>query len=425
MANFHHRRLGNGINIFIHPTAKFKTILVQLIFHRQLCKEEVTQSALLPSILQRGSKNYPTRQKLALSLEELYGTELMSEVIKKGERQLVSYSMDLVHDQYLPGESQLLRKSLEIFNDLLTNPLLEGDAFKADYVKQEKEQHERVIKGIINDKIAYSVERCLQEMCKEEPFSVFKYGTVEQLAQQTPFSLYNFYRQFMQESPADLHIIGDLDVEETFALVEKIFTYKRGKEKVVPPTQVDIQPGEIRYVKEEMDVNQGKLVLGFRTGLRFGDKDYFALLMYNGILGSFPHSKLFQNVREKASLAYYAYSRLEKHKGLMVISSGIEADNYERALEIIRQQVEAMRKGEFSQEDLDNTRSGLRNQFLLEEDSPYAIINRSLDGMLAGQVLGTEELLQQLAAVTREDIVKVAENVKLDTVYFLTNKGGA
>jgi len=424
LANFQRRRLDNGINVFIHPTDKFKTILVQLIFHRRLHKEEVTQSALLPSILQRGSKNYPTRQKLSSALEELYGTELMSEVIKKGERQLISYSMELVHDQYLPGENQLLRKGLEIFKDLLTNPLLEGNAFRADYVKQEKEQHERVIKGIINDKIAYSVERCLQEMCQAEPFSIFKYGTVEQLAQETPKSLYDFYRRFMQETPADLHVIGDLDVEKTFALIEKLFNYQRGEDLAVPDTQVDIQPREVRYVKEEMDVNQGKLVLGYRTGLSYGDEDYFALLMYNGILGSFPHSKLFQNVREKASLAYYAYSRLEKHKGLMVISSGIESDNYERTLEIIHRQVQAMKEGDFSQEDLDNTRSGLRNQFLVEEDNPYAIINRTLDGMLVGQVWETDELLQRLNAVTRDDIVRVAENIKLDTVYFLTGIGG-
>ncbi|MCR3922731.1 MAG: insulinase family protein, partial [Firmicutes bacterium] len=300
-----------------------------------------------------------------------------------------------------------------------------ADAFKDSYVKQEKEQHEKVIKGLINDKIAYAVERCLQEMCKDEPFSVFKYGSVDKLTTLDATSLYQFYRMFLQESPADLHIIGDLDVDKTFAEIEGIFTFARGQEKVVPPTRVDVTPGEIRYIKDEMDVSQGKLVLGYRTGLRYGDDDYFALLMYNGILGSFPHSKLFQNVREKASLAYYAYSRLEKHKGLMVVSSGIEVKDYEQALEIIRQQVADMVKGEFTQEDIDNTRSGLRNQFLIEEDNPGALINRSLDGMLAGRVFETEELLAKLKAVTREDIVRVAKNIALDTVYFLTKKGGA
>ncbi|HZK25481.1 MAG TPA: pitrilysin family protein [Oscillospiraceae bacterium] len=423
MAIFKHKRLENGINVYIHPTAKFKTILVQLFFHRQLLNDEVTQSALLPAILQRGTGTYPTRQKLALRLEELYGTELMSEVIKKGERQLICYTMDLVHDQFLPEEHQLLRKGLEILHDLLTNPLLAGDTFKADYVEQEKEQHEKVINGLINDKIAYSVERCLQEMCAEEPFSVFKYGSLEQLGKLDATSLFQFYQTFLQESPVDLHIIGDLNVEETFALVQKIFTYQRGTEKKVPPTKVAVQPREVSYIRDEMDVSQGKLVLGYRTGLHYGDDDYAALVMYNGILGTFPHSKLFQNVREKASLAYYTYSRLEKHKGLMVISSGIETNNYERTLEIINQQVSDMQKGEFSQADVDNTRSGLRNQYLVEEDHPGALINRTVDGILAERVFDTKDLLARLNAVTRDDIVRIAEKIALDTVYFLT-KGG-
>lgn len=423
MLKFQRRRLNNGMNVYIHPTAKFKTILVQMIFHLKLHRDDATAGSLLPSVLQRGSVRYPTRQLLALRLEELYGTELMAEVVKKGERQLVTFTLDLVHDQYLPGENQLLKKGLEILSDLVGNPVLENGVFKTDYVNQEKEQHEKIIKGLINDKIAYSVERCLQEMCKDEPFGVFKYGTVAQLKAIDSKSLYDFYSRFLAESPLDLHIIGDLDTEATFSLAEHVFGFGRGQEAVVPATEVRKQAGEVRYIKEELDVSQGKLVLGYRTGLSYGDDDYFPLLMYNGILGSFPHSKLFQNVREKASLAYYAYSRLEKHKGLMLVSSGIEVDNYEKALAIIGRQIADMAGGDFSQEDFDNTKNGLRNQFLVEEDSPGMMINRALDDMLAGRQETTGELLTRLSKVAPEDVVRVAEGVSLDTVYFMTNKG--
>ena len=162
-----------------------------------------------------------------------------------------------------------------------------------------------------------------------------------------------------------------------------------------------------------------------RTGLTFAEDDYFPLLMYNGILGAFPHSKLFQNVREKASLAYYAYSRLEKHKGLMLISAGIEVGQYEQTLDIIRQQVDSMVRGEFNDEEFDNTVSGLRNQFMVEEDNPALIINRTIDGLLTGRLEDTDTFLARLDAVTREDVARVAAQVKLDTVYFLTKKGGA
>lgn len=425
MPTYQRSVLQNGMNLYIHPTGKFKTILVQLIFHRCLREDDVTYSALLPSVLQRGSVNYPTRRELALRLEELYGTELMAEVVKKGERQLVIYSLDLVHDQFLPGENQLFRKALSILNNLISNPLTESEGFKEEYVEQEKEQHERVIKGLINDKIAYSVERCIQEMCTGEPFGVFKYGSVERLKEIDKQSLYRFYRQFLAESPADLHIIGDVDPQAVRAQVEEIFSFARGDGGTIPPTEVRTGAGDVRYIKDELDVNQGKLVLGYRTGLSYGDDDYFPLLMYNGILGGFPHSKLFQNVREKASLAYYSYSRLEKHKGLMVISSGIEVDNYEKTLDIINRQVADMAIGDFGQEEFDNTRSGLRNQFLVEEDNAALLVNRALDGTLAGRDEDTDQLLKRLDAVTRDDVTRVADRIKLDTVYFLTNKGGA
>jgi len=425
LPTFMRSRLANGINLFIHPTVKFKTILVQLIFHRALKEDDVTESSLLPSVLQRGSGNYPNRMAIANRLEELYGTELMSGVTKKGERLMVTFTLDLVHDQYLPGESSLLKKALEVLSDVVTNPVLAGESFKEDYVSQEKEQHEKLIKGLINDKIAYSVERCLQHMCEHEPFGVFKFGSVERLKAIDGPALYHYYRDFLRESRADLHISGDVDAAAVSALAQQVFGFERGEEAALAATTVQKKMGDVRYVKEELDVSQGKLVLGYRTRVTYADDDYFPLLVYNGILGSFPHSKLFQNVREKASLAYYTYSRLEKHKGLMLISSGIEVNNYEKALEIINQQLSDMTQGDFTKEDLENTRSGLRNQFLVEEDSQGSVINRVLDGMMVGREENTAELLNRLAAVTREDVARVAANVYLDTVYFLTKRGGA
>lgn len=417
--------LANGMNLFIHPTVKFKTILVQLIFHRALREDDVTESSLLPSVLQRGSRNYPNRRVIAHRLEELYGTELMSGVTKKGEQQMVSFTLDLVHDQYLPDENGLFKKALEILNDVVTNPVLFGESFKEDYVIQEKEQHEKLIKGLINDKIAYAVERCLQHMCQSEPFGVFKYGSVERLKAIDGPGLYRYYRSFLSQSPVDLHISGDIDAAAVSALVQQIFSFRRGAEEAVVTTTVQKDVDYVRYVQEELEVSQGKLVMGYRTKVSYADDDYFPLLVYNGILGSFPHSKLFQNVREKASLAYYTYSRLEKHKGLMLISSGIEVNNYEKALQIINQQVADMVAGDFKNEDLENTKSGLRNQFMVEEDSQGLMINRVLDGVLAGRGESTRELLSRLEAVTREDVARVAANVSLDTVYFLTKKGGA
>lgn len=416
--------LPGGLNLFVHRTNKFKTILAQLVFHRALLRENVTATALFPAVLQRGSAGFPTRRLLAHRLEELYGSELSAEVVKKGERLLVSFCVELVNDRYLPGEGGLLGRCLEILSEVVARPVTEGQAFKLEYVSQEKEQHEKVIRGLVNDKAAYALERCLQEMCAAEPFGVFKYGTLAELAALGPENLYDFYRRFLAESPVDLHVCGEVDAMAVKALAERIFSFPRNGAAEIPATLVRKQEGEVRYVREEMDVNQGKLVLGFRTGIKYGDDNYFPLLMYNGILGGFPHSKLFLNVREKASLAYYAYSRLEKHKGLMVVSSGIEAGNYGRALEIINRQVESVAAGEISDEEFANTWQGLRNQLLMEDDHQELVVNRAIDGELAGLHEGTDRLLAGLAAVKPDDVVRVARDVKLDTVYFLAGKEG-
>lgn len=416
--------LPGGMNLYVHRTNKFKTFLAQLVFHRALRREDVTATALLPAVLQRGTASFPTRRLLAYRLEELYGSEMSAEVVKKGERLLASFSVELVNDRYLPGEEGLLGRCLEILSEVVNRPVTEGEAFKREYVSQEKEQHEKVIHGLVNDKAAYALERCLQEMCAAEPFGVFKYGTLAELAALGPENLYGFYRRFLAESPVDLHVCGDLDAMAVRTLAEQMFSFPRDGVPEIPKTLVRNQEGEVRYVREEMDVSQGKLVLGFRTGITYGDDDYFPLLMYNGILGGFPHSKLFLNVREKASLAYYAYSRLEKHKGLMVISSGIETGNYDKALEIINRQVECIAAGEINEEEFANTWQGLRNQLQMEDDHQGLVINRAIDSELAGRGEDTDGLLAGLAAVKPEDVVRVAREVKLDTVYFLAGKGG-
>jgi len=424
LADLQRFALPGGMNLYVHRTDKFKTVLAQLIFHRALQREDVTATSLFPSVLQRGSAGFPTRQLLAYRLEELYGSDLSAEVVKKGERLLVSFSVELVNDRYLPGEEGLLGRCLEILSEVVARPVTEGGAFKPDYVGQEKEQHEKVIRGWVNDKVAYAMERCLQEMCAGEPFGVFKYGTLDDLATLEPANLYAFYRRFLAESPVDLHVCGEVNAAAVRALAEQIFSFSRNGVAEIPATLVRKQDGEVRFVREVMDVNQGKLVLGFRTGINYGSNDYFPLLMYNGILGGFPHSKLFLNVREKASLAYYAYSRLEKHKGLMVISSGVETENYEKALEIINRQVECIAAGEVSEEEFANTYQGLQNQLLMEDDHQGLVVNRAIDEELAGRLENTHDLLARLTAVKPDDVVRVAREVKLDTVYFLAGKGG-
>jgi predicted Zn-dependent peptidase len=394
-------------------------VLLQQVLEKQLAAE----TALIPAVLERGTGKYPSFRDLKIRLEELYGAELGADVIKKGERQILSFSLEVVNDKFAPGEN-LLRQGLLILRDVIGDPFIENGAFKSDYVYQEKEQLAKEIKGLINDKINYALERCIQEMCPAERFGVYRYGSIEELERVSAEGLYEYYRSLLKENPIDIFVVGEVDPKETFDLIQETFNFPRSGEPVqFPPVEVHNIPGEVRYHEERLPVNQGKLTLGYRTNTSYRDEEYVPLMFYNGILGGFPHSKLFQNVREKASLAYYSFSRLEKHKGIQLIGSGIEVENYQQALEIILEQVELIRKGKITREEMENTRRALISAYKVVGDSPYNLVNFYTDGLVGEREEGIDYFIRKIEGIREDNVVEVAHRVHLDTVYFLCSEG--
>lgn len=416
--HFSHRQIMDGINLYVFPTKKFKTILFQAFLHQQLQRDLATPTALLPMILTRGSQKHPSVLEIARSLEALFGAEIGTGVLKKGERQIISFALDVVDRQFVPEGQTILKAGLEILRDIMQNPLLEGNAFKKSYLAQEKEQLAKQIKGLINDKTALSVERCLQIMCADEPYGTYKYGYTAEIEKIDTVSLFTYYQDFMQRAPIDFFVVGDVKISEMQVLIEEVFTFSKGERCILSSPQVLKEVGEVKIVEEKMAINQGKLSLGYRTNIPYGE-DTFPLIYYNGILGGFSHSKLFQNLREKAGLAYYVFSRLERTKGLMLISSGIEVENYDRTLEIVRKQLKSISAGEISDQEFANTRTALLSQAKLQEDSPSQLAGSIMEGIINGKIMDQAEIIDKLARVTKQDVVRVAERIKLDTVYFL------
>ncbi len=423
MISLDSKTLPANINIHLLPTPKFKTVLVTVLLQQVLEKELAAQTALIPAVLERGTGKYPSFRDLKIRLEELYGAELGADVSKKGERQILSFSLEMVNDKFAPGE-KLLRQGLLILRDVISDPYLENGVFKRDYVYQEKEQLAKEIKGLINDKVSYALERCIQEMCSAERFGVYRYGSIEELERVSAEGLYEYYRSLLKENPIDIFVVGEVDPKETFDLIQETFNFPRSGEPVrFPPVEVHNIPGEVRYHEERLPVNQGKLTLGYRTNTSYRDEDYVPLMFYNGILGGFPHSKLFQNVREKASLAYYSFSRLEKHKGIQLIGSGIEVKNYQQALEIILEQVELIRKGKITREEMENTRRALISMYKVVGDSPYNLVNFYMDGLIGEREEGIDYFIRKIEDVREDNVVEIAHRVHLDTVYFLRSQG--
>lgn len=419
-------KLDNGIDVYVRPTTKFKTVYARLMVHRDL-DDHATATALLPAVLRRGSKRFPTTLEFSRHLDLLYGAGYRADVVKRGERHMMVFDIEVADPSYVKDSENLVKEGLLTLRDSVWDPVTEDGGFKRDYFEQEKRNHKELIEGLINDKRRYAVERCLSEMCKGEPFSIYRYGRTEDLDKMDPRSLYEFYREVFDRNPMDLFIMGDLDPEQALDMAREVFSMDRTNDvKVGPPTSAPVRSlDEVQKVEDRLDVNQGKLVLGFRTNVPYASDELPALIFYNGVLGGFVHSKLFQNVREKASLAYYAYSALERTKGLMWISSGIEFSNYQKALDIIMEQLDQMRKGEISDYEMDCTRKGLASQLKVARDSFGGELDLFIEGLVNGRIWSPEELSEATAKVTKDDIVRVAEKIQLDTIYFLNGREAA
>jgi predicted Zn-dependent peptidase len=408
-----------GFRVFVHPTTKFKTVSVILYVHQPL-GDRATSLALLPSVLRRGCKGLTDMRKIVVYLEGLFGASFSADVVKVGERHLLTLRFDGVNDRYAPQKIGVLEKALQFLWKILTQPAPAKGGLRADYVAQEKENLKRLIEGMINDRMSYAYERCIQELCPDEPYSRYEYGKVEEIEPITPKSLADLHQRVLAESPVDLFISGDVEAPKAAALASRVFRFGRRRIKEPPPTRVRPGGGPLKEHVERMDVDQGKYVLACRTGVRWGEPDSFPLVVYNGLLGAFPHSKLFANVREKEGLAYACHSSVDHSKGLLFVTAGIDPEKYAKCVEVIRAQMADVAAGTWTDDEWQKTRLTIVDRVRSREDSPGAKIASFLEMSLNGRPLTADQLVAEIEKVTREDVVRAAARVHPDTQFFLT-----
>jgi len=414
----------NGMNVHILPTAKFKTTTIVTMIEQALSEEHVTKTALLAMVMKRATARFPETKRLRAHLDFLYGAIFDVDVMKKGERQVLQIYMEVPNEKYLSKDATLLEAAIQFVGDMLTRPLVENGAFLEKYMTQEKETLRKRMESLIDDKMKYANQRVTEEMCKGEPFSLLVQGRVEDLPNITCEELYTYFQELTATNPINMFVVGDVEPQNVSEIIRAQVPLERTNVKALQLTNTPKQVSAEREVIDRLDVNQAKLNIGCRTQITYKDDDYPALLMYNGVLGGFPHSKLFVNVREKESLAYYAVSRLESHKGILMMMSGIDVNKYQRAVEIIKEQLDLMGKGSISEEELGLTRATLSNQFRELTDSARGMIDFTYNGVISGRKRQLTELLQAINDVTIDEIKQVADKVNIDTIYLLRDKKG-
>jgi predicted Zn-dependent peptidase len=408
-----------GFALHLIKTDKYKTNTIVWKMKAPLKRENVTFRALLPHVLQSNSQKYPTTTALRSYLDELYGMTLYVDLAKKGEYQIMSFVVEVANEKFLSDQTPLLQKAMEFLAEILLNPKIQGNSFDSVTVEKEKKTLKQRIQSVFDDKMRYSNLRLVEEMFKEEPYSLHVNGQNEDVDSINAESLYQYYQKAFQEDEMDLYVIGDVDTSEVEKIANNLFRFEqRNPQQIEEYERKNIQ--SVNEVKEEQDVKQGKLNIGYRTNVLYGDEDYFALQIFNGIFGGFSHSKLFINVREKASLAYYAASRMESHKGIMMVMSGIDFKNYDQAVRIINEQMEAMKKGDFTEDELSQTKAVIENQLLETVDTARGMVEVLYHNVVAHIEISLDKWIEEMRNVNKDDIVKVASKIELDTIYFLT-----
>ena len=413
-----------GFRLHVVKTEKYKTNAIVFKMKAPLNEKDATMRALLPHVLQSSSAEYPTTTKLRAYLDELYGAVLYADLAKKGDYHIITFFLEIANEKFLSDSSPLLRKGFEFLKEILLNPLTSEGGFDPATIEKEKRTLKQRIQSTYDDKMRYSNFRLLEEMYKGEPYSINVNGRQEDVGAITPAGLFEYYQKSLAEDELDLYVVGDVEAELAQKLAGELFSFGAREPELAPKTS-PLKRDDVQIVKEHQDVKQGKLNIGYRTNIYYGDSDYNALQVFNGIFGGFSHSKLFINVREKASLAYYAASRLESHKGLMMVMSGIDLKNYEQAVGIIAEQMDAMKKGDFTEAELEQTKAVIVNQILETIDTNRGIIEVLYHNVAAGKDIPLDNWIDGMKETTRDEVTAVAQKINLDTIYFLTGKEAA
>lgn len=421
--NYSKTTIKQGITLHKINTNKFKTNLIAVFLTTDINRENVTKNALISSILRRGTKKLQSQEEISKKLEEMYGAGFDCGLDKTGDNQVLKFYIETINDNFLPNNSDnMLQQSIENILDIVFNPYLENGIFKEEYLTQEKNNIKQLIEGKIDNKSRYALDRCIEEMYKDEKYGLYKYGYVEDLEKITAKDLYNYYLELISNCKIDVFVSGIIDdtLDELIKNNENIQKLKERQAIFNKPELTEKQAIDEKEVIENMDITQGKLILGLDVNLQDEDLKYNALL-YNSVLGGSANSKLFQNVREKANLAYVASSSYVRFKNNIFIKCGIEIDNYEKALEIIRKQLEDMKNGDFSEDDIQNCKKGIIASIKTIDDEQDTQITFCFGQELSNKSISIDEYIEGVENVKKEDIVNVAKNVAINTIYFLRN----
>lgn len=414
---------GNGLTLAsVDTKSNFKVAIITANFALPLGKDAAV-NALIPGLLKRTCRKYPTLTQMNKHLASLYGAMVSAGVSKDGENQVITLRVTALEDRFSLSEERISDKAAELLLDLIFDPNLTDGLFNEADVEREKRLMIEQIESELNDKRYYALKRCTEIMCENEVYALSRYGEIEDIKKVTPRSVTDAWKSMLSCAEIYIGVTGSMNAQPILrSFEEKINQTNRGCLSQLH-TEFVVSANESKKVSEELPVKQGKLVMGFRAGMTDCEDNYAAIKVMCDIFGGGVYSKLFNNVREKMSLCYYCSAGFNRAKGLIMVQSGIENENEQKATDAILAQLDDIRNGNITDEEFDSSIKGLTNLILGVGDTPESLDRWYSGQMLDNEIITPEAYAQLISAVTHEQVIAAAQAVTLDTIYMLAGTG--
>lgn len=412
-------KINENITLHYIPMTKLKTTRMGIYIGRPLDENDASENAVLPYVLLGGSKQARSSAELAKALQELYGAKMYAVVNKRGDNQFINIEGEVISDRYAAEGEKLFLGLTNLMLSTIFEPLVENYAFAEDVVAREKKNAADKLNGLVNDKTRYANNRCVEEMFGNDAYSVSEWGTISGIDKITPESLFAHYDKIITSSPINIFVSGEADINEVSAAIQKKITGMKFRASKLAEVRIIKKDSEKIDLCEKTDLTQGKLAMGFRTNVAPTDDDYWALVVANNIFGGGMGSKLFNNVREKLSLAYYVHTVIDRPKGFMLLYAGIAFDKLKSAEDEIFSQFDEMIKGNISEAELANAKSEIENGINSCYDDQAQMQSFYMGNIISGVSVSPEEYKEKIRRVTIGEVTEVFKKIQPDTVYFL------
>lgn len=411
----------SGYTLHLIPTKKFKTMTISLRLQSPLLKETATIRTLLTFVLMAATQEHPSTKALATYLDENYGASLSTHITTKGMSHIINVSTSFVNDTYLPSPEHLLEKQLQLLSDLFYRPLINQDGFNETIVQLKKKELKEKIQANKDDKFSYSLEKLFEYMGRDQVLGIPSTGYEEEIQNITPQQLYHYMQKCIKDDEKHVYIVGDIP-ENIVDIFERILRFPNHHHDYPSSYIFKSSRHEVLEIIEKQDITQSKLNLGFQIHCDFTHSQHYAFTVFNALFGGFSQSRLFKVVREENSLCYYISSSYDAFNGMMIVNVGIEAKDYQKALRLIKQQLKEIQEGHIKKEEIHLAKIMLVNALRKTNDEASSMIALAYNRDITHIKETSDEYIEKLMNVTMEEIINVANNVKLDTIYFLTGK---